>query len=103
MNEDIRWDTVITGLSSSGMEIRTKLGRWFLASYRDGGLYVDKATDHISSCGLSMPRNITKKDFLFVASYYSRWINEEKGIRQEVSKKSENTSYIFALIDRFDQ
>ena len=50
-----------------------------------------------------MKRTISKKDFQFVHSYYDRWVNGETGIRHEASRKSRNTAYIFALIDRFSK
>jgi hypothetical protein len=48
-----------------------------------------------------MQRTISKKDFLFVHSYYGRWVDGETGVRHEVTRKSRNTAYIFALISRF--
>lgn len=101
MNGEALWNTVIAGLSSSGEEIQTTTGLWFRASSHDGRLYIDKATDNTPSSELSIQRAISKKGFLFVYSYYERWISGEKGVRHEVSRKSRNTAYIFALIDRF--
>ena len=99
MDGETLWNSIIANLSSSGEEIQTTTGLWFRASSHDGRLYVDKATDNTPSSELSMQRVISKKDFLFVHSYYDRWINGEKGVRHEVTTKSRNTAYIFALID----
>lgn len=102
MNNEALWDKVISGLSSSEEELQTKTGLWFRASSHDGRLFVDRATDNTPSSEISIQRSISKKDFLLVHSYYDRWLNGESGIRHEVSRKSRNTAYIFALIDRFD-
>lgn len=48
---------------------------------------------------MSKQRSISENDFLQVFSYYDRWINGEVGIRYEVSRRSRNTAYIFALIN----
>ena len=101
MTGEAQWNIIITELSSSGEELQTTTGLWFRASSHDGRLYVDRATDNTPSSELSMQRVISKIDFLFVHSYYDRWIDGEKGVRHEVSRKSRNTAYIFALIDRF--
>lgn len=34
-------------------------------------------------------------------SSYDRWVDGETGVGHEVSQKSRNTTYIFALISRF--
>lgn len=101
MSGEALWNIIISGLSSSGEEIQTTTGLWFRALSHDERLYVDRATDNTPSSELSMERSISKKDFLFVHSYYDRWVNGESGVRHEVSRKSRNTAYIFALIDRF--
>lgn len=101
MSGEALWNIIISGLSSSGVELQTTTGLWFKSSSNDGRLYVDRATDNEPPSELSMQRSISKKDFLFVHSYYDRWFNGESGVRHEVSRRSRNTAYIFALIDRF--
>lgn len=101
MNGEALWNRVILGLSSTGEELKTTTGLWFKASVQGERLYIDRATEHTPSCNLSMQRTISEKDFLFVHSYYSRWVDGETGVRHEVSRKSRNTAYIFALIDKF--
>mgnify|MGYP000885798620 FL=1 len=101
MNGEALWNHIISGLSSSEEEIQTTTGLWFTASSRDGRLYVDRAINNSPSSELSMKRTISKKDFLFVHSYYDRWVNGETGVRHEVSRKSRNTAYIFALIEKY--
>ncbi|WP_179292703.1 hypothetical protein [Bacillus sp. 7884-1] len=46
-----------------------------------------------------MERMITYKDFEYVYRYYDRWQKGETRSRQEAAKKSQNTAYIFGLID----
>ena len=103
MNGEALWNIIISGLSSLGEEIQTTTGLWFRALSHDGRLYVDRATDNAPSSELSVQRSISKKDFLFVHSYYDRWVNGESGVRHEISRKSRNTAYIFALIGRFSE
>ena len=103
MKGETLWNNTIAGLPSSGEELQTTTGLWIRASSHEGKLYVDRAIDHKPSSEISMQRTISKKDFVFVHSYYDRWVNGETGVRHEVSRKSRNTAYIFALIDRFDK
>ena len=100
MSREALWNRIIEVLPISRQEIQTTTGLWFKASSIDGRLYIDKAVDHAPSSELSMQRSISKKDFLLVHSYYDRWVNGEVGVRHEVSRKSRNTAYIFALIDK---
>lgn len=102
MNGETLWNVVISGLSSLGEELQTTTGLWFRASSHDGRLYADRATDNTPSSKLSMQRGISKKDFIFVHTYYYRWVKGESGVRHEVSRKSRNTAYIFAIIGKFD-
>ena len=101
MNGEILWNSILSGLYSSGEELETTTGLWFRASSQKDKLYVDRALDNTPSSELSMQRAISKNDFLFVYSYYDRWVNGETGVRHEVSRKSRNTAYIFALIEKF--
>lgn len=95
------WSRIIEAVPISGEETQTTSGLWFKASSINSHLYVDNAIDHTPSSELLMQRSISKKDFLFVYSYYDRWVNGEVGVRHEVSRKSRNTAYIFALIDKY--
>lgn len=101
MGGEALWNRIIEVISNSWEEIQTTTGLWFKASSIDGRLYIDKAADHTPSSELSMQRSISKKDFLLVYSYYDRWVNREVGVRHEVSRKSRNTAYIFALVEKY--
>lgn len=100
MTGEALWNS-ITKLSSIGEEFQTTNGFWFSAIFNSGKLYIDRATNHTPSVRLTQRRPIIKKDFLYVYSYYERWVNGEPGIRQLVSSKSKNTTYIFAVIKKF--
>lgn len=99
MNGEELWNTVISRISSTGEELQTKRGFWFRVLSKDGKLYVDKAIQKSPSSNITQQRPISKKDFLFVFPYYERWVRGETGIRQEVAQKSQNTSYIFTIIN----
>jgi len=100
---EVLWNRIISELTQSGEEIQTTTGLWFRASSDNGKLCVDRATENAPSRELSIQRPISKKDFLFVYSYFERWLSGETGVRHEVSRKSRNTAYIFALIDKFNK
>jgi hypothetical protein len=72
---------------------------WFLVGVREKNLIIKKAKNHTPSVSISMDRMITFKDFEYVYRYYDRWQKGEKRSRQEAAKKSQNTAYIFGLID----
>jgi len=103
MGGEALWNRIVEVLPVSGEEIQTSTVLWFKASSSDIRLYINKAVDHAPSSKLSMQRSISKKDFLLVYSYYDRWVNGEAGIRHEVSSKSRNVAYIFALIDKYSE
>jgi hypothetical protein len=81
---------------------QTKRGQWFAASSDGVNVYVNLAINHSPSSDLAIERTMTKQDFFLVLSYYDRWISGEKGVRSEVRNKSNNTSYIFSLIEYFE-
>lgn len=101
MTGETLWDIIIARLPISEVELQTTAGLWFKASSNKRSLYMDKATGHTPSSNLSTGKMISKRDFLFVYSYYERWGNGEIGIRQEVSRKSRNITSLFALIEKF--
>lgn len=102
MRNDLLWEKINNELNENKVEIKT-LGRglWFSAISVDGNIYIDKAIENKPSCNISSARKITERDFLFVHSYYERWKLGVAGIRHEVSRKSRNTAYIFALIEKY--
>ncbi|NHC38924.1 hypothetical protein G6549_03030 [Bacillus sp. MM2020_1] len=72
---------------------------WFLVGVSDKHLVIKKAENHTPSIKISMDRAITYKDFEFVYRCNERWLKGDPSGRQEAVKKSQNTAYIYALID----
>lgn len=104
MEAAILWDKLREKASLSEFEIHTVQKNknsnplWFVVDVTDRHLVIKKAKLHTPSIKISMDRNITFKDFEFVYQYYNRWSMGDTSSRQEATKKSQNTSYIFALI-----
>lgn len=101
MDVEVLWERIIGTVPASGEEVQTSTGLWFKVFSFNGRLFVDAASDGKLSSKLSRQRNISKNDFMVVYSFYEAWVKGEKGVRQTVSKKSQNTSYIFALIEKY--
>lgn len=103
MNTQIIWDKIQEKARLSEFEIQTvpqvrREPLWFQVSAQGNNLIIRKAKDNRPSVKLSFDRKISYKDFEFVCGYYERWLKGETGVRHEVSRKSRNTAYIFALI-----
>lgn len=103
MKAAILWDKLSEKARLSEFEIHTVpqnkcIPLWFVVDATDRHLVIKKAKLHTPSIKISMDRIITFKDFEFVYQYYDRWSMEDTTSRQEATKKSQNTSYIFALI-----
>lgn len=101
MDGETLWNRIIEQLPLSGEEMQTTTGLWFNASSYNGRLYINKAEEHVPSSEISIQRSISKKNFILVYPYYNLWVNGESGIRQEVNRKSRNSAYIFALLDKY--
>jgi len=101
MTGETLWNIIIDSLTSSEEELQTTTGLWFKVSSSNGKLYVNRATRHEPSSKLTTERVISKRDFLYVNSYYDRWTKGDTGIRYKVSRKSRNTAYIFALVEKY--
>ena len=103
MNVAILWDNLRAKARMSEFEIHTvpqnkSIPLWFVVGVSDKHLVIKKAKFHSPSVRISMDRIITYKDFEFVYRYYDRWLKGDTSSRQEATKKSQNTAYIFALI-----
>jgi hypothetical protein len=101
MSGETLWNRLVEVIPATGEEMKTGTGLWLKASSINGRLYVDRAVDHEPSSELTKQRSISKKDFMLVHTYYDRWVNGEVGVRHEVSRKSRNTAYIFAMINKY--
>ena len=101
------WDKIMISLENNPTEISTitqndREPLWFKAFVKNSHIIIENAEIHRPSTNLTNRRRITKKDFLLIYPYYRRWINGEIGIRNEVRDLSVNTSYIFALIVKYE-
>jgi hypothetical protein len=104
MNAVVLWEKLRERALQSEFEIHTvpqnkSVPLWFLVGVREKNLIIKKAKNHTPSVNISMDRMITFKDFEYVYRYYDRWQKGETRSRQEAAKKSQNTAYIFGLID----
>ncbi len=107
MTSESTWINMIDQLKGTPTEIATvpsnnKEPLWFNAYVENGDLYVQNSISHKPSTKMSQRRKISKNDFDVVYSYYHRWANGERHLRQEVRTLSRNTAYIFALIAYFE-
>jgi hypothetical protein len=107
MNADNTWNKIVVILQKEPAEVVTvpsnkKEPLWFNASFENGNLYVQNSISHKPSTKMSQRRKISKNDFETVYSYYHRWANGERYLRQKMSSDSRNTAYIFALIAHFE-
>lgn len=106
MDYEALWYKILISLGVCNVEIHTvpstnRTPLWLLVSRNNDMIMASCAADHRPSVDISSPRNITKHDFLTVASYYERWHTGETWLRQETRELSRNTAYIFALIAAF--
>ncbi|WML23808.1 hypothetical protein [Neobacillus sp. OS1-33] len=98
------WENLRAKARLSEFEIHTvpqnkSIPLWFLVGVSDKHLVIKKAENHTPSIKISMDRAITYKDFEFVYRCNERWLKGDHSGRQEAIKKSQNTAYIYALID----
>ncbi len=96
------WKKTLSSLSANGVELQTlKDGLWFLASARGNRILIGNAAAHEPSCTLDRPREVQKTEFVYVHSFYGRWLEGETGIREKIRKRSMNSTYILAMIKHF--
>lgn len=98
------WYKILKHIGDTGLEIHTipknvRNPKWFFVSTRNNSIMVQNARTNSPSVELSSARNISFRDFETVHDYYDSWKKGAIGVRHEVSRKSRNTAYIFALID----
>ncbi len=97
---DKDWNKIISKLSIESVEVQTLKHRlWFHAYYENGCVYVEKSKNNTPSCCISAKRKITEDKFKAVFPYYE----EKSTLRKEAVKISQNTAYIYALINYFEK
>jgi len=100
------WNKIVAELSEAPRDLKTvpkknKDPIWFNASVSGNYILINKACVKQPSSRLSMPRPISFKEFEKVYGYYFKWKNDEPNARSKASSLSQNTSYIFGLIEYF--
>jgi len=96
------WKKTLSSLSANGVELQTlKDGLWFLASARGNRIIIGNAAANTPSCTLDRLRQVLKTEFIFVHSFYDRWLDGETGISEKIREKSKNSTYILAMIKHF--
>lgn len=103
MNSQELWEKVIDRAKEMEFEIHTvskrnRTAKWFLVGTDEKVLIIDNAKVNRPSVELNTIRRIGYNDFDVVCQYYIRWLGNETGIRREVTGRSRNTAYIFAII-----
>lgn len=97
---DVYWNKMISKLSGENVEVQTlKHGLWFHAYYENDCIYVEKAKNNEPSCCITSKRKITEEKFKMIYPYYKEKIT----LRKEAVKISQNTAYIYALINHFEK
>lgn len=107
MNAERMWDNIFARLNETPEDVSTvpsnkRAPLWFFAYIENGRLYIQNSINYEPSTKMSQRREISKNNFIPVYSYYHRWANGERNLRQEVRTISRNTAYIFALISKYE-
>ena len=107
-NVEALWQNILSTLNKSPQDIRTVLqdgsaGKvWIHASASNNTVKIDKANEKMPSSTLRAPYHISQTEFIELYPIYHKWragtVSREY-IRDNMSRKS---SYIFALIHKFD-
>jgi len=102
------WQKLLLTLSDLPQEVKTVSktgstaeGKWFYVNAVGDALHVDEAKTKIPSSKLANTRVITKVEFMALYPNYYKW---RTGVmsREQAKGNSLNSSYIFALINKFD-
>ena len=64
-------------------------------------IIISKVNDE-NSINISVDRKISKEEFERVADKYEEWKNLKGGNRNEIQRLSQNSSYIFGILDAFE-
>jgi hypothetical protein len=101
------WAKITQCLQLTPCEIQTvrlngSPGIWFSAEMEGYEICIDNARRHRPPANLTQRRYISEAEFVQFAAYYDGWRNGQYQ-RSDIRNSGENTSYIFALINHFDQ
>jgi len=98
------WSFITSKLKN--IEIQTKklnkeIGLWFSVNIIDENIIISKSIKNKPSSKIKNIRNITKNEFCNIYPYYQEWKNN-KISRAKIRNISQNTSYIFAIINYYE-
>jgi hypothetical protein len=99
------WDAALESIKSAGIDVATvrldgRQGKWFLASRSGNAIAINNSTTKSPSVDLSQERCFGKEEFMRIGLLYEGWRNGATP-RNIIRNLSENTSYIFGIIERF--
>jgi len=103
---DELWKNIIISLSQSPQDICTVTrygsgGKWIHAKVINNTILVNKAKHNTPSSNMASERTINKTEFTKLYPLYYQWINGNI-TREQAKGNSMNSSYVFALINKFD-
>lgn len=74
---------------------------FYSVSFENDYIIINNSNLKAPSVKLKQRRKINKTEFIKVSSYYNKWYEGVFGIRKVVRAVSQNTSYIFGIINHF--
>jgi hypothetical protein len=103
---ELLWNTIINELSQNPVEIKTHhlkddKGLWFSVKFDGSDILIDNAIHNSPPTDLHEKRKLRKTEFIGIYPYYQGWLNGSIP-RNKIRNNSENTSYIFGIIKRFE-
>lgn len=103
MKYNEEWQKTLRYVGSNGKEINTFAIRniakkYFMVKICNRSLKVSKAKILEPSCKINKERTISYNQFEEIYDLYNRYINKEKGVRAQMSKHCENSTYILSII-----
>ena len=100
------WSIIASSLHKQPRDIQTikqdgSGGLWFSAEVVDDTLYIDNTRQRTPSSKLASNRAISREEFMRVYPLYYSWKTGSVS-RVQVTKSTQNSSYIFAIIHNFE-
>jgi hypothetical protein len=108
INEDVLcniWKMLYKLTKNCSIDVETvrldgRRGKWFSARCDGNNIIIQNSTTNNPATELSQPRYISKEEFIRIGLSYERW-RARTMPRSSIRNLSENTSYIFAIIEKF--
>lgn len=101
---DKQWSLIKDRIGTSDKDIPTftitkRKTTYFSAKVNIDYLEVDKALEMEPTCNINSVRKITYSQFEEIYGLYSRYVKKENGIREQMRKLNNNSTYIIGLIN----